>query len=105
MARKAAKRETVSPRGDKRYVRRGEAGRFEESDDQGKSLSQDRKRKAKKTAAKGQGDRGDRRTSAAKRKTTGAKKKTTGTKRKTTGTKRKATGTKRKTAARGRTRR
>jgi hypothetical protein len=35
-------------------------GRFSESDDQGRSLAQDRKRPAKIRAKKGQGDRGDR---------------------------------------------
>src|SRR5687768_4032201 len=40
--RKAAKRTLVSPKGDKRYVRRSKAGRFKESDDVSKSLSSDR---------------------------------------------------------------
>jgi hypothetical protein len=57
--RKAAKRELINTGTDKRYVRRGAKGRFKESDDVGKSLSQDRKRKAKKSAKRGQGDRGD----------------------------------------------
>ncbi|HYF35046.1 MAG TPA: hypothetical protein VD994_07120 [Prosthecobacter sp.] len=60
-ARKVSgKRELIAPRGDKRYIRRDAKGRIKESDDVGKSLSQDRKRKATKKAAKGQGDRGDR---------------------------------------------
>jgi hypothetical protein len=59
--RKAAKRELIAPRGDKRYIRRDRRGRITESDDQGRSLSTDRKRKAKKRAKPGQGDRGDRR--------------------------------------------
>jgi len=46
--------------GDKRYVRRDAAGKFKEVDDVGRSLSADRKRKAKTTAKPGQGDRGDR---------------------------------------------
>jgi hypothetical protein len=58
--RRAAKRELISPRGDKRYVRRGAGGRFTESDDVGKSLSNDRRRRSKTKAKKGQGDRGDR---------------------------------------------
>jgi len=29
----AAKRELIAPKGDKRYIRRDEAGRFKESDD------------------------------------------------------------------------
>ena len=44
---------------DKRYVRRNKDGSFKESDDVGRSLSMDRKRKAKTKAGKGQGDRGD----------------------------------------------
>ena len=56
----AAKRELIAPRGDKRYVRRDAAGKFKEVDDVGRSLSADRKRKAKTTAKPGQGDRGDR---------------------------------------------
>jgi len=56
----AAKRELISPRGDKRYIRRDAAGRIKESDDVSRSLSQDHRRKAKKAAKSGQGDRGDR---------------------------------------------
>lgn len=56
----AAKRELIDTGRDKRYVRRDEAGKFKESDDVGKSLSQDRRRKAKTHAPAGQGDRGDR---------------------------------------------
>ena len=60
-AKKApAKRELIAPRGDKRYIRRDPKGRIKESDDVGRSLSQDRRRKAKTTAKAGQGDRGDR---------------------------------------------
>lgn len=58
--RPAAKRELLAPRGDKRYVRRDARGRIKESDDQGRSLSKDRPRKAKRKAKSGQGDRGDR---------------------------------------------
>ena len=55
-----SKRELIEPhKGDKRYVRRDAEGQFKESDDVGKSLAQDRKRKAKTVAPKGQGDRGD----------------------------------------------
>jgi len=57
----ASKRELIEPReGDKRFVRRDAQGRFDESDDAGRSLSQDRKRSAKTTARPGQGDKGDR---------------------------------------------
>jgi hypothetical protein len=58
----AGKRELIEPhKGDKRYVRRDEEGRFKESDDVGKSLAQDRRQRAKTVAKPGQGDRGDRR--------------------------------------------
>ena len=57
----AGKRELIEPhKGDKRFVRRDDQGRFNESDDVGKSLAQDVRRKAKTVARKGQGDRGDR---------------------------------------------
>lgn len=55
----SSKRELISPHGDKRYVRRDEKGRFTESDDVSRSLSQDRKREASTTVKPGQGDRGD----------------------------------------------
>jgi hypothetical protein len=80
---KAAKRELIAPRDDKRYIRRDAKGRIEESDDVSRSLSQDRRKKAKTPAKAGQGDRGDRKPSkatAAKSKTmkkTKAAKKTT----------------------------
>jgi hypothetical protein len=58
----AARRELIeSHKGDKRCVRRNAKGRFKESNDVGRSLSQDRRRKAKTIAKPGQGDRGDRR--------------------------------------------
>ena len=55
-------RELIEPnKGDKRYVRRDEQGRFTDSqDDVSRSLSQDRQRDAKTKSKKGQGDRGDR---------------------------------------------
>lgn len=55
----ASKRELIEPRGDKRYIRRDTSGRFNESDDVGKSLAADRRKKAKMKTKKGQGDRGD----------------------------------------------
>ena len=55
----ASKRELIDTGTDKRYVRRDEKGRFTDVVDVGKSLSQDRKTKAKTVAPKGQGDRGD----------------------------------------------
>ena len=57
---RASKRELIAPRGDKRYIRRDTRGRIKESDDQGRSLSADRRRKAKRKVKAGQGDRGDR---------------------------------------------
>ena len=53
------KRELIAPNGDKRYIRRNAKGQIAESDDQGRSLSQDARKKAKKTVKSGQGDRGD----------------------------------------------
>jgi len=53
------KRELIDTGSDKRYVRRDAKGQFNESDDQGRSLGQDVKRKAKTTVKSGQGDRGD----------------------------------------------
>jgi hypothetical protein len=59
-AKKAStKRELIDTGTDKRYVRRDEKGRFEESDDVGRSLSQDVRRKAKTEVKSGQGDKGD----------------------------------------------
>jgi hypothetical protein len=60
MKPKISKRELIAPREDKRYIRRDEQGRIKESDDRGRSLSKDRRRKAKMVAKAGQGDRGDR---------------------------------------------
>jgi hypothetical protein len=54
------KRELISPRGDKRYARRDKKGQFTEMDDVSRSLSRDRRTKAKTRAKKGQGDKGDR---------------------------------------------
>jgi hypothetical protein len=58
--KKSAKRERIDTGRDQRFIRRDESGHFKESDDVGRSLAQDRKRKAKTTAKSGQGDRGDR---------------------------------------------
>lgn len=52
-------RELIDTGKDKRYVRRDDAGRFKESDDQSKSLSQDAHRKAKTHKPRNQGDKGD----------------------------------------------
>ena len=58
---KASGRELINTGRDKRFVRRGAGGKFSESDDVGRSLSQDRRRKSKTAAKSGQGDKGDRR--------------------------------------------
>ena len=52
-------RELIDTGTDKRFVRRYSKGQFKESDDQGRSLAQDVKHKAKTTVKSGQGDRGD----------------------------------------------
>jgi hypothetical protein len=54
----AGKRELISPKGDKRYIRRDEKGRISESEELGRSLAADRRVKAKTVAKKGQGDKG-----------------------------------------------
>ena len=56
----SGKRELIKPKGDARYIRRDAQGRIKESDDVGRSLAQDRARKAKKKVKSGLGDRGDR---------------------------------------------
>jgi hypothetical protein len=58
--RTAAKRELINTGSDKRYVRRDQSGKFKESDDVGRSLARDRRRKAQTRAKPGQGDQGDR---------------------------------------------
>ena len=53
-------RELIEPhKGDKRYVRRDEDGKFKESDDVGRSLGQDVRQHAKTEKPKNQGDKGD----------------------------------------------
>ena len=54
------KRERIDTGTDKRYVRRDEKGQFKESVDVGKSLTRDRRQKAKAVSKPGEGDRGDR---------------------------------------------
>lgn len=62
-SKSGSKRELIAPNGDKRLVRRDEEGRFKESDDLGRSLSQDVRKSAKTKVKSGQGDRGDRKRS------------------------------------------
>ena len=59
------KRELIEPnKGDKRYIRRDKEGQFTGNQvDVGKSLSADRRSKAKTIVPKGQGDRGDQKAS------------------------------------------
>jgi hypothetical protein len=58
--KKTGKRELLQPHaGDKRYVRRKADGTFSKTVDLGKSLSTDKRTKAKTKVPKGQGDRGD----------------------------------------------
>lgn len=55
------RRELINTGTDKRFVRRSKRGRFNESDDQGRSLASDRRKKAKHVVRSGQGDKGDQR--------------------------------------------
>lgn len=58
---KGAKRELIDTGRAKLYVRRNARGTsFKEVEEVGRSLTQDRRRKAKAIARPGQGDRGDR---------------------------------------------
>lgn len=52
-------RELIKTRSDKRFVRRDEKGQFDDVVDVGKSLTRDRRSKAKRTVKAGEGDRGD----------------------------------------------
>ncbi|MBY3595417.1 hypothetical protein [Rhizobium bangladeshense] len=56
-----SKRELIDTGTDKRYVRRDHNGRFTESADVGRSLSADKRKRAKNDAKPGEGDRGDHR--------------------------------------------
>jgi hypothetical protein len=62
--RTASRRELIDTGRDKRFVRRDSQGQFDEVDDVGRSLSQDRRRKAKAVVRTGQGDKGDRKTAS-----------------------------------------
>ncbi|MBD9596305.1 MULTISPECIES: hypothetical protein [unclassified Ensifer] len=54
-------RELIDTGTDKRYVRRDKDGTFKESVNVGRSLSADKRRKAKHDAKPGEGDKGDHR--------------------------------------------
>jgi hypothetical protein len=58
--RRTGKRELINTGREKRYVRRSKSGQFHEVDDLHRSLSQDRRKKAKTKVKSGYGDRGDR---------------------------------------------
>ncbi len=57
--RSSGKRELIDTGRNKMYAKRGAKGRFKEMDDVGRSLSADRRRKAKTKAKSGHGDQGD----------------------------------------------
>ena len=59
-ARGSGKRTLLKNRAGTFFARRSGKGRFREMDERGRSLSQDRRRKAKTAAKPGRGDRGDR---------------------------------------------
>ncbi len=60
--RAASKRELINTGANKLFVRRNKRGTsFKDVEDVGRSLAQDRRRKAKTVAKRGRGDRGDRR--------------------------------------------
>jgi hypothetical protein len=64
-----AKRELIDTGTDKRYVRRNKLGTsFVESDDVGRSLAADRRKRAKTKVKSGEGDKGDRPRAKTKRK-------------------------------------
>ena len=54
------KRELIDTGKDKRFVRRDEQGRFDESDDVGLALASDQKRDSDTKPPRGEGDKGDR---------------------------------------------
>jgi hypothetical protein len=66
--RSTSKRELIDTGRNKMYAKRTAGGQFKEMDDVGRSLSADRRRKAKTSVASGQGDQGDRKRKASKKK-------------------------------------
>jgi hypothetical protein len=58
--KRAAKRELIKTRTDKRYIKRRGSGRFKESDDVGRHWPSIDGPGAKRKVASGQGDKGDR---------------------------------------------
>jgi len=59
MPKRKSNRELINTGTDKRFVRRDNQGKFEESDDVGRSLNRDTRQAAKRKVPAGQGDRGD----------------------------------------------
>lgn len=73
MKRKLTKRQTIKPKGGKRYIRRlakgqPDGGEITKSVSLKKSLSADDRRKAKKVVKEGEGDRGDEKRNKARKK-------------------------------------
>lgn len=60
--RGSGKRDTVKAKNATFYARRSAGGEFREMDEKGRSLSADRRQRAKSITVSGMGDRGDRRT-------------------------------------------
>ena len=58
--RASTRRELIDTGRNKMYAKRNEKGQFKEMDDVSRSLSADRRTKAKRKVKSGQGDRGDR---------------------------------------------
>jgi len=58
--RDTSKRELIDTGRNKMYAKRDVQGRFREMDDVGRSLSADRRRRAKTSVKSGHGDQGDR---------------------------------------------
>lgn len=65
--RSSSKRELIDTGKNKMFAKRRADGTFKEMDDVGRSLSADRRKKAKTTTRSGHGDQGDRKRSAKKR--------------------------------------
>ena len=61
--RSSSKREVIDTGRNRMFGKRDARGQFKEMDDVGRSLSSDRRRKAKTHAKSGHGDQGDRRRS------------------------------------------
>lgn len=59
-------RETIKNRGGSFYARRDEEGQFSQMSEKGRSLTADRRTKAKTTVKSGEGDRGDQKPRAKK---------------------------------------